>query len=34
MAPELLFKQKYGRRVDVWSFGCVLIEMSTAEHPW
>jgi mitogen-activated protein kinase kinase kinase 2 len=35
MAPELLLKEKkYGRRVDVWSLGCVIIEMATAEHPW
>lgn len=24
----------YGRKCDVWSIGCVLIEMATAKHPW
>lgn len=34
MAPEVIQQTGYGRRSDVWSFGCVLIEMATAKHPW
>ena len=24
----------YGRMADIWSFGCVIIEMGTAQLPW
>ncbi len=24
----------YDKKVDIWSVGCVLIEMATAKHPW
>jgi len=34
MAPEVIQQTGYGRRSDVWSFGCVMIEMATARHPW
>lgn len=34
MAPEMVKKEKYGRKVDIWSLGCVVIEMATACHPW
>jgi len=34
MAPELIKNKKYGRRIDVWSLGCTMIEMATATHPW
>lgn len=34
MAPEILKREGHGRKVDVWSLGCVLIEMATANHPW
>jgi len=34
MAPEIIQQTGYGRRSDVWSLGCVLIEMATAKHPW
>lgn len=34
MAPEMLLKRKCGRRVDVWSLGCAVIEMLTTRPPW
>ena len=34
MAPEMLRGESYGRKVDIWSLGCVIIEMATATHPW
>ena len=33
MAPEMV-AGTIGRRCDIWSAGCVLIEMLTAAHPW
>merc|ERR1712217_58917 len=34
MAPEVIAHACYGRRADIWSFGCVAIEMGTARVPW
>ncbi|CAM9211343.1 unnamed protein product, partial [Discosporangium mesarthrocarpum] len=34
MAPEILLKRKCGRRVDVWSLGCAVVEMATTRPPW
>lgn len=34
MSPEIINRQPYGRKVDIWSLGCVIIEMATADHPW
>ncbi|EDV25031.1 uncharacterized protein TRIADDRAFT_24805, partial [Trichoplax adhaerens] len=37
MAPEMITENKrkgHGRAVDIWSLGCVVIEMVTGRHPW
>jgi len=38
MAPEVIESRPheygYGQKADIWSFGCTLLEMSTAEKPW
>tara|TARA_A100001015_G_C14774123_1_gene626448 strand:- start:295 stop:825 length:531 start_codon:yes stop_codon:yes gene_type:complete len=36
MAPEAInhAKEHVGRKSDIWSFGCTIIEMATARHPW
>ncbi|XP_074643836.1 mitogen-activated protein kinase kinase kinase 1-like [Tubulanus polymorphus] len=34
MAPEVLRGEDYGRSCDIWSIGCVMIEMVTAKPPW
>merc|ERR1712039_988669 len=34
MAPEVIAHARYGRAGDIWSFGCLIIEMATAEPPW
>ncbi|XP_013775829.1 mitogen-activated protein kinase kinase kinase 1-like [Limulus polyphemus] len=34
MAPEVLRGENYGRSCDIWSVGCVMIEMGTTKPPW
>ena len=34
MAPEVINQTKKGRKSDIWSFGCTLLEMSSGLNPW
>jgi|EP00670_Eutreptiella_braarudii_P006278 hypothetical protein len=34
MAPEVCIGEPYGVKADIWSVGCVVIEMLTGQLPW
>lgn len=34
MAPEVVKQTSYTPKADVWSVGCLVVEMLTALHPW
>ena len=34
MAPEIIRELPIGTRSDIWSLGCTLIELATAQRPW
>jgi mitogen-activated protein kinase kinase kinase len=34
MAPEVVKQVAYTKKADIWSVGCLIVEMLTGEHPW
>jgi serine/threonine protein kinase len=34
LAPEVLQRQRYGLAVDVWAFGCTVLQMVSGQPPW
>src|SRR5687768_7325058 len=34
IAPEMILHEPYGCKVDIWSFGCVLMEMAERKPPY
>lgn len=34
MAPEVVKQTKYTRKSDIWSLGCLVVEMMTGNHPF
>ena len=34
MAPEILMNKGIHRKADIWSLGCLIIEMAVGGNPW
>lgn len=34
MAPEVVKQTSYTRKADIWSLGCLIVEMFTGTHPF
>ena len=34
MAPEVVKQTSYTRKADIWSLGCLIVEMMTGSHPF
>jgi mitogen-activated protein kinase kinase kinase len=34
MAPEVVKQTSYTAKADIWSLGCLIVEMVTGQHPW
>src|ERR1700761_273044 len=34
MAPEVVKQSGHTPKADIWSVGCLVVEMLTGEHPW
>lgn len=34
MAPEVVKQTSYTRKADIWSLGCLIVEMFTGSHPF
>ena len=34
MAPEVVKQTGHTHKADIWSVGCLVVEMLTGEHPW
>lgn len=34
MAPEVVKQTSYTSKADIWSLGCLVVEMLTGAHPW
>ncbi len=34
MAPEVVKQIGHTKKADIWSVGCLVVEMLTGDHPW